>query len=92
MISTRKYAKFTTHLLENDGTGYQSKRLKYNGYGKQNVTQILRLERGKTSQKRKLLPITKMAVWNYRDRKSSYRKREQQRFCRLSQLTSTTPD
>jgi len=50
MISTGKYAKLLLTSLEIDGTGYRSKQLKYIGYGKQNATQILRLERGELTK------------------------------------------
>ena len=48
-------AKLSLTSLEVNGTDYRSKRLKYNDDGKQNVTRILRLERGKISQKWKIL-------------------------------------
>ena len=48
MISTGKYAKLLLTSLEIDVTDYRSKRLNYNGYGKQHATQVLRLERGRT--------------------------------------------
>jgi len=48
--------KLSPALLEINGTEkYWSKRRKYNSFGMQNVTRILRLERGKINQKWKIL-------------------------------------
>ena len=47
--------KLLVTSFEIDGTGYRSKQLKYNCYGKQNATLIQHLERGKTDQKWELL-------------------------------------